>query len=247
MTEYTIKKEAVGFTQVDNRILNNPELTAKSKGLYAFLYGKPDGWQFSADRICKEFKDGRRSILTGLAELEANELLKRKRCGDGRVIYNLLLHPKCQNRTLDKEKPKCQNRTVPKPHSAKTAPISNKEGEVINIDEVIKNKQLSIDTPSGNVVNETIALFKEVNPSYQTLFPRKGERDATERLLKVHGKDRLWLMIKKLPKTNSLKGAVTATTPYQLEKNIGRIKARVDQERNITRRQKKAVTLLGVK
>lgn len=241
------RKQLTGFTQVDNRVLNNPNLSGKAKGIYAYLYMKPEGWQFSADRICLDFKDGRRSILSGLKEIEDNGLIKRARCGDGRVVYDILIHPQYRNSTRDNPDPKCGLGTVQKPHNAETDTISNTEGETIkSISEVIKTKQLSVDKPTGGDVNTIITLFKEVNPSYQTLYAKKGERDAVERLLKTHGREVLEHMIQKLPEANQLVGITITTTPFQLEKNLGRIQARIDQEKNINNRKKKAVTLLGV-
>jgi hypothetical protein len=39
---------------------------------------------------------------------------------------------------------------------------------------------------SSGAVNEFIELFALINPSYKILYPRKPQRDASERLLKLH-------------------------------------------------------------
>lgn len=49
----------------------------KAKGLWGYLQSKPDGWDFSADRISLECTDGRESILSGLRELEDGCYLQR--------------------------------------------------------------------------------------------------------------------------------------------------------------------------
>jgi hypothetical protein len=74
-----ILKEKIRFTQVSNDVLNDKNLSAKAKGVFAYLYSKPDDWDFAVERIISDFKDGRDSIISGLKELEAFSYLKRKR------------------------------------------------------------------------------------------------------------------------------------------------------------------------
>jgi len=52
-----LQKAATDFTQVSNRVLTDVRLSWKSKGLYAYLFSKPDNWNFSADRIKNEGSD----------------------------------------------------------------------------------------------------------------------------------------------------------------------------------------------
>jgi len=133
MNKIEFIKEKIPFTQVANGVLTDSRLTAKAKGLYAYLYSKPDGWDFAIDRIALEMADGRKSINAGLQELESFGFLTRKKQGDGRVIYTVHfppLYPNAQKRLLDTE-PDVQNGKVPKRQSAKTGMISNKESLVI--------------------------------------------------------------------------------------------------------------------
>lgn len=118
MDRVNFKKDRIPFTQVANSVLNDPKLSAKAKGLYAYLYSKPDGWNFAIDRIQKEFTDGRLSINNGLKELEDNGYLYRQRQKTGRVVYLL----KSQMSKIDMGKKsqmsktaKCENRKVRKP------------------------------------------------------------------------------------------------------------------------------------
>ena len=69
---------SAGFTQVPNAIITTPRLSAKAKGLWAYLASKPTGWNFSSERMAQEFVDGRDSIRAGLRELESVGLLKRR-------------------------------------------------------------------------------------------------------------------------------------------------------------------------
>lgn len=84
----------------------------------------------------------------------------------------------------------------------------------------------------GKVIGELIDLFKEVNPSYRTLFGNKTQRACLKRMLKEHGEKKLRGMIEALPEINAKKYMPVTTTPYELERNMGKIKARMDQQRS---------------
>lgn len=124
-------KPQTNFTTIPNHIINDDRLSLKAKGLFLYLCSKPDGWNFSADRIKSETKDGEDSILSALKELENFGLLKRvqKRVkgvfkgNDYALFYDF--SPKRENPVTDKpkrEKPSPEN---PSPEN----PVSNKEIE----------------------------------------------------------------------------------------------------------------------
>ena len=96
-----LQKQSVRFTQVANQVLCDKNLSAKAKWIYAYLYSKPDDWQFAYNRIASEFSDGEKSILSGLKELEKFWYLERKKQGDGSVDYFLYIEPTAENRHLD--------------------------------------------------------------------------------------------------------------------------------------------------
>lgn len=70
-------------------------------------------------------------------------------------------------------------------------------------------------------LNELIDLFKEVNPSYERLFPNKTQRSALERLVKKYGTKEIAQFIEILPTTNKEQFAPVITTPVQLENKLG--------------------------
>ncbi len=82
-------KEGIPFTQVANNVLYDKNLSYKAKGLFAYLYSKPNNWDFSHKRIAFESKESVKTILSGLQELERNGYLIRKRESTGRVLYYL--------------------------------------------------------------------------------------------------------------------------------------------------------------
>lgn len=67
------------FGAVPNDLLNNPDISFKAKGLYAYLNSKPDNWDFSVERIASQVKEGVESVRVGIQELEKFGYLKRVR------------------------------------------------------------------------------------------------------------------------------------------------------------------------
>lgn len=72
-----------------NDLLNNPEISLKAKGLFGFIQSKPDDWDFSAERIAFQTKDGRDSIQGALRELEDAGYLRRKRYQDNKGFWQV--------------------------------------------------------------------------------------------------------------------------------------------------------------
>lgn len=141
-----LTRQNISFTQVANEVLNDNNLSFKAKGLYAYLFSKPDEWDFSAHRIKLESSDGRDSVLTALKELEEKGYLQRKKLGNGRTEYHLkhdVSEPDTDIPVLDSE-PNTENPTYGKSHGGKTRTISNKE--------VIKTNILNNNTETSSEV-----------------------------------------------------------------------------------------------
>ncbi len=64
---------------------------------------------------------------------------------------------------------------------------------------------------------QVIDSFKDVNPSYKKWFSNKTQRSSIERMIGIHGKDRLIEVISYLPKSNTIPYVPTITSPYVLE------------------------------
>lgn len=84
-----MQRQDIPFTMVANEVLCRTDLSVKAKGLFAYLFSKPDGWQFSSKRIVHEMKESVPTILLILLELEKSGLLTRNRQQDGRNEYVL--------------------------------------------------------------------------------------------------------------------------------------------------------------
>lgn len=81
------RKIEVPFTQVANSILNDKKLSFKAKGVFAYIYSKPDGWDFSSYRISKDSTDGCDAIGTAVKELTNAGYLRTEKLNTGRVRY----------------------------------------------------------------------------------------------------------------------------------------------------------------
>jgi len=77
----------------DGKMWNDTELSFRAKGVLGYMRSKPNGWQFSSERIAEDSDDGRRVVLSALNELIANGYISRKKLGSGRVIYQISFDP----------------------------------------------------------------------------------------------------------------------------------------------------------
>lgn len=228
----TIKKENTGFTQISNNLLNNENLSAKAKGLYAFLFSKPTGWDFSGDRIAKQFSDGRKSIYKGLIELEDNNYIKRKRLPNGKMEYFLLNKPNAQKSQeaqeegsslrLDKNNKKTSKNSLtltscPKRQRAERGSISNKERIVIKNN---SNKDIA-DKSAGKQINELLKEFEPINPIIN--YGNKTQRKALEDMVKKFGFEKMLNTIKFAISIQGKKYAPIITTPIQLKNKLGEL------------------------
>lgn len=94
----------VPFAQVANSVLNDKNLTWEAKGLYAYIYSKPENWDFSAKRIADDSPfSSRESVERILNELEEAGYLKRSRLSSGKMNYFLTHDPVLTNVSIGSE------------------------------------------------------------------------------------------------------------------------------------------------
>jgi len=89
------------------------------------------------------------------------------------------------------------------------------------------------DVLQGKEISMFIGFFVEVNPSFGLLFKNTTERASCGRLLKMHSLDEWAVIVKEiLPQVNAdrfSKGK--SIKPTELERNLGHIKAWIDQQK----------------
>jgi hypothetical protein len=67
------------YATIPNQLLNDKSISLKAKGMYAFIQSKPDDWDFSAEKISNQLKEGLPTVQSALKELEQNGYLHRFR------------------------------------------------------------------------------------------------------------------------------------------------------------------------
>lgn len=87
------------------------------------------------------------------------------------------------------------------------------------------NKKETSDSGESQDIPKIIDLFKGVNPSYQKLFGSPPQRKSVERMINVHGIEKLKQIISFLPKSNVTEYMPVVTTPCQLEDKMGQLAA----------------------
>lgn len=108
-----IKKYTTGFAQISNIVLTDPNLSLKAKGLYSYLFSKPDGWIFYRDKILAENKDSKASYQTGINELINAGYIKRhqlkvKNGKFGGAVYEFI----DPNKILSTKTPQTENQSA---------------------------------------------------------------------------------------------------------------------------------------
>lgn len=199
-----LNTKQIPFTMVANECLANPRLSLKAKGLFAYLFSKPDGWQFSYDRIRKESKEGRDAILAGLTELEAMGYLDRERLSNGRMIYHLKY-----NAEPSPENPKEAKTPLGKSRTVSNKDLdSNKEKES-NTGDAGRRKFSSL---GADLIKE----MESVDAKNKTYYNNTSQRAAADFIVEEYGLEEAKKRISVLPRTNKLPYFPTITTPVQL-------------------------------
>jgi len=72
-------KKTKNYSIIANECLRRPDLSAKAKGVWAYLMTLPDDWKINFHELVKHFKDGETSLKSALKELkEAGYLVINK-------------------------------------------------------------------------------------------------------------------------------------------------------------------------
>lgn len=236
----------VPFTMVANAVLKRNDISFAVKGLFAYLFSKPEDWDFSAERIARiESKEERKTIQRLLRELETAKLLTRQRMPTGKMEYRITFaEPEPVNDTA----PMFELGTAQKNGFIgkfvgyapdKTFVITTK-----NIHKVLGDtmRKAGMDGMIPRV-NDIIDLFEPLNPSHDRLFKNKTQREATERLISKHGEDKVRKMIAEAVKCFGKQYCPTITTPVELELKLGQLAAAVKRSKstdNPTERERRA-------
>ncbi|MFA6191796.1 MAG: helix-turn-helix domain-containing protein [Sulfurimonas sp.] len=152
------KGDGVPYTQIANEILFSRDLSLKAKGLYAFMYAKPDNWNFTTRSMASQLKEDAKTIQRILRELKEVELTSYQKHSDGTGTYTIYstFEPKAQNGTLAQT----QNPIMPLRQNAlkaKCTPINNTDSN--------KNKDINNNPEQGSKIklnlSDEAAAFRQ--------------------------------------------------------------------------------------
>jgi len=105
-----------------------------------------------------------------------------------------------------------------------------------------RNKETNTIDIYGGLRPQDVSLFinsfKEVNPSYQRLFGNTTEIKASVRLIQKYSLDKMISTANALQEIITKPYAPRITTPYELEKNLGKLLAFIEQNKNIIKEKK---------
>lgn len=117
------------YGTIPNDLLNSIHISFKAKGMYAFIQSKPDNWEFSAERISKQVKEGLPSVISALKELENFGYLLRNRYQNnkGFWVVDYLLYEIPIEENLITGKPNEENPNIGKPSNNSNKDFSKQE------------------------------------------------------------------------------------------------------------------------
>jgi hypothetical protein len=131
------------FVQIPNALAQNPNLSAKEKGIMLLLLSLPDDWIVYKTQIQKYFTDGRDGIITGFDGLIEKGYIKTERVNDattGHIGFNYIVSP-------FPEKPETEIPVPANPLTEKPKPVNPelRKKDSTKTDLTKKNSDLSAD------------------------------------------------------------------------------------------------------
>lgn len=80
------KKHHKSYTTIDNKFINDDSLSLKAKGLFLYLWSKPEDWTVRVKDIMARNSVGERIVYSAMSELENGKYLYRQRVyADGKI------------------------------------------------------------------------------------------------------------------------------------------------------------------
>lgn len=226
------------FLQIPFQLVDDRELEQLDRLLYGLIYWfehlKDGTCTASNSTIAHLLHATTRAVQNSLNTLESRGYIERE-YKDEAKRNRLTIHCKIAYkyvRTVGDRQPASE------PQTTRERTVGDRrERTVGDQNKNMSNKNSEKRVPARSAQDEkqiadTIEAFKDVNPSYKTLFPRSPQREAAWRLLQQFGFQQLSGMIAYLRHSNAARYAPTITTPVQLESKLGELKAWAEKQRN---------------
>lgn len=182
-----------GFTQVDNTVLRNVNLSFEARGFLVYLLSFPDDWNFTVRGLVKQTGVSKSTILRLMNELKAAGYIKleKHKDKDGRFtssswhIYEGTFEshiPQKRNtaKTEHGENGTRSARNTVKPESGITEHGENGPIRIMNTNEEL-NKQITKENKQqGDVLSEVEKMFLQ----FWSIYPKKVDKKGSFRAFK---------------------------------------------------------------
>lgn len=153
-----LRKQRTPYTTVSNELISDNELYLRDKGLYVFMFSKPEGWSFSVRGLASQVKEGKTSVSKSIKRLiERGWLTRSEIRTDGRyTAYEYEIKAIKGRGTVSRKtdtpsaKPDTEKRTLSNTYSKKERErdfLHDKKAIDAYVDEVVKSTR--------NIKNET--------------------------------------------------------------------------------------------
>ncbi len=188
MSEAKAKVTKLGknWTPTPNEILNHTELSFGAKGLWAYVWSKPKGWQYSVAGAAAQTKDTNYKITLYAKELEQAGYLKRIQSKNKKGVFGgaeWIISPKPDLRNTD-------NGETDERKADERIPVNGSadDGE-LHTSNTISSKTIESKTIQDNTIEEKIdaalTFFKE-NIASGLKIKTESHRKLVKTLLKQY-------------------------------------------------------------
>jgi hypothetical protein len=183
------------WTGVPNSFINDRRFSMKVKLLWIYISSKPDGWDFSAERISAQMSDGINAVKSGLQDMEELGLLERRRwqneLGHWQHEYELKL-PSVENHTAE-------NNAIKEDYLSNTDIYTETEKPRVVTEREDGRERVPRDTQAERGFREAVNALAPVNKTYKVFLRSAEQRDAYNVLVEAIGHENTLKWIRKLP------------------------------------------------
>lgn len=182
------------YGTIPNDLLNSIHISFKAKGMYAYIQSKPDNWEFSAERISKQVKEGLPSVISALKELENFGYLARNRYQNnkGFWVVDYLLYEIPIEENLIIGKPNEEN-----PIIGKTSDNSNKDFSKKDIINISNNKERVVKASFAEMVSPHLHELKDEYSNFFYYWTEKNiqgkERWECQKFFEISRRVKTWM------------------------------------------------------
>lgn len=189
------------FVIIHKGFLKDPNLSAKAKGVMAYILSLPDDWKIHIDELSTHFKDGRDSIRKAIKELQEAGYIERVRIRDENGKFKGWEYLLYEDLTHKTEKPKSENPISVKPISENPTLLNN---NITNNDltnnklNYIAENEFSADSDFKNeeIESESTSLSSSDLKTDNKSIGLAAEKNSSEDALKDNGKRRAKMQTK---------------------------------------------------